>query len=213
MLSNQERGHILQNSPLASPRQMMSSVDASVATNWGETTKHKWPTVSSTSSFGENPPQLQKRTAHFKFKASRLNKNPLPCTKELPHLCLQSPCGWTTRFCAGKILRVCGELFFREFMEVAVPAERGVMLALRKSHHQGPFTLATVTCDQRCHKGLPLRVPMVLREECFGGRLPVCLECIVFQGFRLRAANKATLRADLRADIKRRTSRADIKGG
>ena len=87
-------------------------------------------------------------------------------------------------------------------MEVAVPAEQVVVLALRKSQHQGPFMLATVTFDQRCHKGLPLRVPMVLPEECFGGRFSVCLECIVFQGFRLRAALRATLRADLRADIK-----------
>ena len=87
-------------------------------------------------------------------------------------------------------------------MEDAVPIEQGVVLALRKFHHQGPFTLATVLFDQRCHKGLPLRVPMVLLEECFGGRFPVCLECIVFQGFRLRAALRATLRADLRADIK-----------
>ena len=52
------------------------------------------------------------------------------------------------------------------------------------------------------HKGLPLRVSMLLPEECFGGRFPVCLECIIFQGFRLRAALKATLRADLRADTK-----------
>ena len=78
-------------------------------------------------------------------------------------------------------------------MEVAVPAEQGVVLALRKSHHQGPFTLATVTVDQRCHQGLPLRVPMVLPEEYFGGRFAVCLECIVFQGFRLRAELRATL--------------------
>ena len=70
------------------------------------------------------------------------------------------------------------------------------MLALRQSHHQGLFTLATVTCDHRCHKGLPSRVPMVLPEECFGGRFPVCLECIIFQGFRLRAALRATLKAD-----------------
>ena len=94
--------------------------------------------------------------------------------------------------------------FFRGCVEVAVPAEQGVVLALRRSHHQGPFRLATVTFDQQCHKGLPLRVPMVLPEECFGGRFSVCLECIVFQGFRLRAALRATLRADLRADIKGR---------
>ena len=87
-------------------------------------------------------------------------------------------------------------------MEVAIPTEQGVVLALRKSHHQGPFTLTTVAFDQRCHKGLPLRVPMVLPEECFGGQFPVCLECIIFQGFRLRAALRATLRADLRARSK-----------
>ena len=78
-------------------------------------------------------------------------------------------------------------------MEVAVPAEQDVVLSLRRSHHQGPFTLATVTFDQRCHKGLPLRVLMMLPEECFGGHFAVCLECIVFQGFRLRAALRATL--------------------
>ena len=93
-------------------------------------------------------------------------------------------------------------------MEVAVPAEQGVVLALRKSHHQGPLTLATIIFDQRCHKGLPLRVPMVLAEECFGGRFPVCLDCIVFQDFRLRAAPRTTLRSPLR-----RTLRADGKGG
>ena len=43
---------------------------------------------------------------------------------------------------------------------------------------------------------------MALPEECFGGRFPVCLERIIFQGFRLRAALRATLKADLRADIK-----------
>ena len=84
-------------------------------------------------------------------------------------------------------------------MEVAVPVEQRVVLALRKSHHQGPFKLATVTFDQRCHKGLPLRVPMVLPEECSGGRFQVCLKCIVFQDFCLRAALGATLRVDLRA--------------
>ena len=73
-------------------------------------------------------------------------------------------------------------------MEVAVSAEQGVVLALRRSHHQGLFTLATVAFDQRRHKGLPLRVPMMLPEECFGGRFSVCLECIVFHGFHLRAA-------------------------
>ena len=73
-------------------------------------------------------------------------------------------------------------------MEVAIPTEQGVVLALRKSHHQGLFAL--------------IRVPMLLPEECFGGRFPVCLECIIFQGFRLRAALRATLRADLRADTK-----------
>ena len=83
-------------------------------------------------------------------------------------------------------------------MEVAVPAEQGVVLALRRSHHQGPFTLATVAFDQRCHKGLPLRVPMISPEECFGGRFSVCLECIVFQGLRLRAA----LKGDIKGDIK-----------
>ena len=72
-------------------------------------------------------------------------------------------------FAQGKNLRVVVSSF-RGCMEVAVPAEQGVVLALRKSHHQGPFTLATVTFDQRCHKGLPLRVPMVLPEECLGGR-------------------------------------------
>ena len=87
-------------------------------------------------------------------------------------------------------------------MEVAVLAEQGVMLALRKSHHQGPFTLTTIICDQQCHKGMPLRVSMVLPEECFVGHFAMCLECIVFQGFRLRAALRATLRADLRADSK-----------
>ena len=97
---------------------------------------------------------------------------------------------------------------FRGCMEVAFPAEQGVVIALRKSHHQGPFTLATVTFDQRCHKGLPLRVPMALPEDRFGGRFTVCLECIVCQGFRLRAALRATLRADLRADIK-----GGLKGG
>ena len=79
-------------------------------------------------------------------------------------------------------------------MEVAVPVEQGVVLVLTKSHHRGPFTFVTVTSDQRCHKGLPFRVPMVLPEECFGGRFPMCLECIVFQGFRLRAASRATLK-------------------
>ena len=70
-----------------------------------------------------------------------------------------------------QILRVCAELFWG-CMEVAVPAEQSVVLALRKSHHQGPYTFATVTFDQRCHKGLPLRVPMVLPEECLGVVLP-----------------------------------------
>ena len=60
-------------------------------------------------------------------------------------------------------------------MEVAVPVEQGVVLALTKSHRRGPFTFATVTFDQRCHKGLPLRVPMALPEECFGGHFPECI--------------------------------------
>ena len=63
-------------------------------------------------------------------------------------------------------------------MEVAVPAKQGVVLALRTSHHQGPFMLATVAFDQRCHKGLPLRVPMMLPEECFGGRFSVCVNSL-----------------------------------
>ena len=119
------------------------------------------------------------------------------CGLSLHHLCQQSPCGRKTRFCGRKLLGVCGE--FSQGVHGSCRLEQGVVLALRKSHHQGPRTFATVTCDPRCHKGLPLRVPMVLPEECFGGRFPVCLECIVFQGFRLRA----TLRADLRADIER----------
>ena len=57
-------------------------------------------------------------------------------------------------------------------MEVVFQAEQGVVLALRRSHRQGPFMLATVIVCQRCHKGLPLRVPMMLPEECFGGRFP-----------------------------------------
>ena len=109
-------------------------------------------------------------------------------------------------FAQGKNLRVVVS-FFRGCMEVTIPTEQGVVLALSKSHHQGLFTLTTVAFDQLCHKGLPLRVPMLLPEECFGGRFPVCLECIIFQGFRLRA-----LRADLRADTKADT-KADSKGG
>ena len=92
-------------------------------------------------------------------------------------------------------------LVFRRRIEVGVSAEQGVLFALRKSHHQGPFMLATVNIHQRCQKGLPLRVPMVLPEGCFGGRFTRCLECIIFQGFRLRAAVGAALRADFRADI------------
>ena len=34
--------------------------------------------------------------------------------------------------------------FMRGGMEIAVPAEQG---SLRRSHHQGPFTLAAVTFD------------------------------------------------------------------
>ena len=92
--------------------------------------------------------------------------------------------------------------FSRGCLQVAVPAEQGVVFALRKSPPRSPFVIATVDLDQRCHKGLPLRLPMVLAEECFGGCFSMCLECIVFQGFRLRAAVRATLIADFRADIK-----------
>ena len=52
-------------------------------------------------------------------------------------------------FVQGEILRVCGELF-GGCMEVAVPVEQGVVLALTKSHHRGPFAFPTVTFDQRC---------------------------------------------------------------
>ena len=62
--------------------------------------------------------------------------------------------------------------FFRGCIEVVVAAESGVVFGLRKSHRQGPVMLATITVDQRCHKGLPLRVPMVLPEECLGVVFP-----------------------------------------
>ena len=74
-------------------------------------------------------------------------------------------------FAQGKILRVCSE-FFQGVHGIWIPSEQGVVLALRKSHHRDPFTLTTVAFDQRCHKGLPLRVPMVLPEECFGVVFP-----------------------------------------
>ena len=51
--------------------------------------------------------------------------------------------------------------------------------------------LATVVFDQRCHKGLPLRMPTVLPEDCFGGRFPRVPRMHCFPGF-----------PDLRADIK-----------
>ena len=63
--------------------------------------------------------------------------------------------------------------FFRGCIEVGVPADQ--VSALRKSH-----------------------LPMLLPEECFGARFTVCLVCIIFHGFRLSAAVRATQRADLR---------------
>ena len=109
-------------------------------------------------------------------------------------------------FAQGQVLRVCGE-FFRGCIEFAVPAEQGVAFALRKFHHQGPFMLAMHNIDQWCHKGVHLRVPVVLPEECFGGRFTVCLECIVFQRFHLRAAGRATLTADNKGGRRRRLTR------
>ena len=79
---------------------------------------------------------------------------------------------------------------FKGSMEVALPVEQGVVLALTKSHHQGLFPLAPITSDQRCHKGLPLRVPMVLPRGVFWGlfsRVP-WMHC--FPGFPLKGGVK-----------------------
>ena len=91
-------------------------------------------------------------------------------------------------------MRVCGEVLQEAHGSLLSPAEQGVVLALRSSHHQGPFTLATVAFDQRCHKGLPLRVPMMLPEECFGGssfRVPG-MQC--FPGFPLKGGIKGDMK-------------------
>ena len=82
-------------------------------------------------------------------------------------------------------------------MEVAIPAKQGVVLALRRPHHQGPLTLPTVAFDQRCHKGLPLRVPMMLPEECFGGRFSVCWNAL-FPGFPLKGGIKGGIKGDIK---------------
>ena len=65
---------------------------------------------------------------------------------------------------------------------------------IEKSHHQGPFALATVTCDQRCHKGLPLRVPLVLPEEYSWGSFSRVPRMHCFPGFLFRGGIKGDIK-------------------
>ena len=84
-------------------------------------------------------------------------------------------------------------------MEVAVPVEQGVVLALTKSHHQGPFLFAPVTSDQRCHN---------VARGVFWGSFSHVLGMHCFPGFPL----KGGIEGGLKGGHEGRTVRADIKG-
>ena len=78
-------------------------------------------------------------------------------------------------------------------MEVAVSAEQGVMLALIKSHHQGPFTLATAV-----PQGSALKGAHGVARGVFWGSFSRVPRMHCFPGFPLKGGIKGDIKGGLK---------------